>query len=141
MDIFKTLLSVISPQGSTPAKSSQEFRSLSLSAFAQEICARLKQEIKALPKERGISAARGLLQATLTDFEANLIMLGDALDDNDAKRTYKALDMLERLCRVSFPIFVITFILMSNFGIFVLFRKLHFSLAEFENSEQLSPIG
>ncbi|UKZ93088.1 uncharacterized protein TrAFT101_008020 [Trichoderma asperellum] len=101
MDIIKTLLSAslsaILPEWWVPVNPPE--KPTSLSAFAQEVCSRLQYEIQILPKEHGKHTPRVLLQRNLADFQANLMTLGDALDDGAAKRTRKALYMLEHLCQ------------------------------------------
>lgn len=110
MDIYKALLSATSSQGKALTKPLAELSSLSLLAFAQEVCSRIKYEIKVLPKEHGQYTPRGILQGNLTGFHARLMVLGDALSYDDTKNILNALGMLEKLCQVSYSMFEVTFI-------------------------------
>lgn len=96
--MFNTVCSAILSPWNAPQKSLQELSSSS--AFAQEICPKLIQAIKALPKESRSGTVHGLLPIKLADFQTNLSSLGNVLNNVDTDRTQRALNHLERLCCV-----------------------------------------
>lgn len=136
MDIFRAFLSAISSQWREPTKSVEELKSLSIFAFAQEVCSRLQHEIEMLPKEHSKSAPRGIFRGNLVGFQAKLMAHGEALNDDDAKRTRTALNMLEHLCRVSYHTFNITFTMAPSFA-YAFYSGSPF-LAEFEGSKAIN---
>jgi hypothetical protein len=76
---------------------------LSLPAFAQTVSSRLRREIKALSKrnKKDLDFFE-VLQDILADFQAHLVALGDSLNHDVNSNIFIALDMLERLCKVSY---------------------------------------
>lgn len=95
-----------SQQGSAPMQSMDEVLNVtSLSTFAQAVCFRFQHEIKVLPKEHIKGGPRVILLARLANLQARLKALGHVLNDDEARSLRIALDMLEHLCKVRYPIF------------------------------------
>lgn len=93
-------------------KSLRKQKPLSLSEFAQEVSSQLHDEIKALSrKNKKHSKFLIVLQDKLSDLQAHLVASRDAINGDDNSNILIALDMLERLCKVSYVMFCISFIL------------------------------
>lgn len=100
------VISTIKQQLKAARKSLGKKKPLSLSEFAQEVSSQLQYEIKTLSK-RNKKHAKFLkaLENKLSDFPEYLVASGESLHGEDDSNILIALDMLERLCKVSCFIF------------------------------------
>lgn len=85
-------------------KSLGKKKPLTLSRFAREVSYQLHYEIKALSTKKETISPLLLLPQKLAGFQKHLLACGDAINSIDTSNIIIALDLLERLCKVSYII-------------------------------------